>query len=102
MAILKIKDICLVTGLFDCGGECVKAYEWLTDSGVKFNHLGYWHPSDHAELFRVYNTWVQKMDLKTFPFVHYMEIDTDFNMRPVFLIGLDEIKNSNLVELSQL
>ena len=102
MAILKIKDIHLVTGLFDCGGECVKAHEWLTEQGIPFVNLGYWHPSDHEQIWDSYNTWVQGMNLKSFPFVHYMEIDTDFNMKPVFLIGLDEIKNSNLLELSKL
>jgi len=102
MSILKIKDIILCTGLSEDIGECKKAYDWLKESGVKFQHNAYWDPDQHDELFTNYNTWGSSLIINKFPFVHYTEIDSDFNSRPVFLLGLDEIKNSNLVELFML
>jgi hypothetical protein len=48
------------------------------------------------------NTWTANPQLTTFPFIHYTEIDSDYNQTVVFLKGYEEISNSNLAELSKL
>jgi len=45
---------------------------------------------------------VSDMNLNRFPFVHYTEIDDNYNSRPVFLNGYNEIVGGNLEELSKL
>jgi len=102
MSILKIKDICLVTGLSNDNGECRAAYDWMKEKNLDFQHLSYYDPVQHDELFANYNTWVSDMNLNRFPFVHYTEIDDNYNSRPVFLNGYNEIVGGNLEELSKL
>jgi hypothetical protein len=102
MSIIKIKDIILCTGLYEDNNENRKTYDFLTEQGIAFQHNAYWHPDQHAELWANYNTWVPDMNLNSFPFIHYTEVHDDYSTKPVFLIGYNQIVNSNLAQLSKL
>jgi len=102
MSILKIKDICLCTGLIKDNNENRSAYDWLNEQGVNFKHLAYWDPAQHQDVFNSLQTWDHDVTINRFPILHYHEVDTDYNIKGVVLVGLDEIKNSNIVELSRL
>ena len=102
MSIIKIKDICLCTGLIKDNNENRSAYDWLTQQGVDFKHLAYWNPDQHPDVFSSLQTWVHDKDVNTFPIVHYHEVDDQYNVTGVVLVGLAEITSSNVVELSKL
>jgi hypothetical protein len=102
MSIVKIKDICLCTGLVKDNNENRSAYDWLTEQGVDFKHLAYWDINQHADVFASLQTWVHDKAIDTFPIVHYHEVDDQYNITGVVLVGLDEITRSNIVELSKL
>ena len=97
MSILKIKDICLVTGLSNDNGECRAAYDWMKEKNLDFQHLSYYEPGQHDELFANYNTWVPGMNLNRFPFVHYTEIDS---FCAAFMLSLTQICHSKNIILS--
>ena len=99
---MKIKDIYLCTGLVQDNNENRLSYDWLKNNNIDFTHLAYWHPDQHAECLANLNTWPANPQLTTFPFIHYTEIDSDYNQTVVFLKGYEEISNSNLAELSKL
>jgi hypothetical protein len=102
MSIIKIKDICLCTGLIKDNNENRSAYDWLTEQGVDFKHLAYWDPAQHPDVFSSLQTWVHDKDINTFPILHYHEVDEHYNITGVVLVGLAEITSSNIVELSKL
>lgn len=102
MSILKIKDICLCTGLTADNNENRLAYDWLTERGVEFKHLGYNDPSQHPDVFASLQTWDPNVTVDRFPILHYHEVDTNYNVKGVVLVGMDQIRSSNIVELSKL
>jgi hypothetical protein len=102
MSIIKIKDICLCTGLTKDNNENREAYDWLTAQGISFKHLSYNDPAQHPDVFASLQTWVSDKAINTFPLVHYHEVDDQYNITGVVLVGLAEIQSSNLVELSKL
>jgi len=102
MSILKIKDICLCTGLIKDNNENRSAFDWLKEQGVDFKHLAYWEPAQHQDVFNNLQTWDHSVNVNTFPLLHYHEVDSDYNIKGVVLVGLEQIKNSNIVELSRL
>lgn len=102
MSIIKIKDVCLCTGLIKDNNENRTAFDWLKENGVDFTHLAYWDPAQHPDVFSSLQTWDHDVSIDRFPILHYHEVDSDFNLRGVVLVGLAEIQNSNIVELSKL
>ena len=102
MSILKIKDICLCTGLVKDNNGNRSAYDFLTENYVPFRHLAYWDINQHEDVFNGLKTWDPTIENMTFPIVHYHEVDSDFNIKGVILVGLDQITSSNIVELSKL
>ena len=102
MSIFKIKDICLCTGLTEDSNQNRKAYDWLTEQGVNFKHLYYGDPSQHPDVFASLQTWDPSVTVNKFPILHYHEVDEELNIKGVVIVGLDNIKSSNIVELSKL
>lgn len=100
--IVGIKDVYLYTGLTPTGGNnCALAIQWLEDNNIEYTHLWYSDPDQHQSVFDSLNTW----DIGTFsdfPFVIYDEVHDDYTTVRRALIGMSEIENSNLVELSEL
>ena len=102
MSIIKIKDICLCTGLTKDNNENREAFDWLTAQGVNFKHLAYNDPAQHPDVFGSLQTWVHDVNVNRFPILHYHEVDSDYNIRGIVLVGLAEITSSNIAELSKL
>lgn len=102
LSILKIKDICLCTGLVKDNNGNRSAYDYLTENNVDFIHLAYWDPRQHPSVWASLQTWDSTKTVDKFPIVHYHEVDEELNLKGVVLVGLDEIKNSDIVKLSKL
>lgn len=105
--ILKIKDICLYTGLTADGAECAEALKWMREKLGRdgFNHLHYGDPDVHEDNFAALNTWWPEDPnavFTKFPIVIYDEIDSDFNFKRRYIKGLSDIKDSNLEQLAKL
>lgn len=78
------------------------AYDYLKGNGVDFKHLAYWDPAQHQEVWNSLQSWDPSKTLNVFPILQFVEIDTDFNITGRLFVGLDEIKKSNIIELSKL
>lgn len=102
MSIVKIKDICLCTGLVKDNNENRSAYDYLTSSNIDFKHLAYWDPAQHQGVWDSLQTWIHDKQINTFPIVHYHQVDDQYNTTGVVLVGLSEIMNSDIVNLSKL
>ena len=102
MSILKIKDICLCTGLTADNNENRAAFDWLKANGVSFKHLAYSDPAQHPDVFSSLQTWDSSVTVDKFPILHYHEVDDNYNVKGVVLVGLNQITLSNIVELSKL
>ena len=117
MSIVRIEQIYLNTdqtydeeGLTDLTTDSAKAIQWLAENGITdYVNLNYADPSVHADCFAPLNTWYFENcgnhTFTAFPFLYYTEVHDDrpVNQMPIILhYGLDEIKNSNLIELYQL
>lgn len=102
MSIIKIKDICLCTGLVKDSNDNRSAYDWLTEQGIDFKHLAYNDPNQHNDVWASLQTWDHDKTINTFPILHYHEVDDQYNVTGVVLVGLDEIINSDIVNLSKL
>jgi hypothetical protein len=101
--LVRITDIYLYTGLTSTGGNnSALAKQWMDDNNIVYTHLWYMDSVQHADVFEAMNTW-NLGTFSDFPFVIYDEIhdDSETIVRQA-LIGLSEIQNSNLVELSAL
>lgn len=100
--IISIKDIYLYTGLTPTGGnDSALALQWMNENNIPYNHLWYGDPEQHPVVFESLNTW-NIGTFSDFPFVIYSEVDDKYDVTKHALIGLDAIKNSNLVELCAL
>lgn len=89
--------------------DSAKALTWFKENGITdFANLNYGDPATHADCLGPLNTWNfvgKSQEIQQFPFVYYTEVHDDLpvsHMPVVLLYGLDEIVNSNLVELYQL
>ena len=106
MALTKIDDIFLYTGLTASASASYEAKTWLDSQNIPYEFMHYAVPSEHQALFTALNTWWPDQHVFTdFPFVIYTEIHDDLSPRnypKICLMGLDEIKNSNLVDLYKL
>ena len=101
---IKIKDIYLCTGLHEDNNGNKRAFDFLTNNNIKFTHLAYWDPSQHAELFANFKTWhdAGNPNIDEFPILYYTAIDTNYDSKKVFLIGGKAILESDIVELNKL
>lgn len=102
MSIIKIKDVCLCTGLIKDNNENRTAYDFLKDNNVNFVHLAYWDPGQHESVFSSLQTWDKTKKVDRFPILHYNTVDENYDIKAVVLVGLDEIKNNDLFNLSKL
>ena len=102
MSIIKIKDICLCTGLVRDNNENRTAYDFLKENNVPFTHLAYWDPDQHSAVFSSLQTWDTKTTVDKFPILHYHAIDDQYNTIAVVVCGLKNIMKSDIVELSKL
>lgn len=89
--------------------DSAKAIQWLKDNNITdYVNLNYQDATTHDDCFRPLNTWLfenKTQEISAFPFLYYTEVHDDLpvnHMPIVLLYGLDEIVNSNLVELYQL
>ena len=97
--IVRIENIYLYTGLTPTGGnDSASAVQWLDENKIPYENLWYGDPAQHSEVFSALNTW-NIGTFSDFPFIIYDEIEDTATMTRQALIGLDAIKNSNLVEL---
>jgi hypothetical protein len=102
LSIVKIKEVCLCTGLTKDNNENRSAYDFLKENNIDFVHLAYWDPGQHDNVFSSLQTWDTTKKVDRFPIVHYHTIDENYDMKTVVLVGLDELKKSNIVSLSKL
>ena len=86
MNILKIKDVCLCTGLTKDNNENRSAYDFLVENNIKFSHLAYWDPDQHESIFANLQTWDKSKTVDRFPIMHYITVDEDFNFDSVVLV----------------
>jgi len=105
--IIKVKGIHLYTGIGPEGGDCLDALRWMRENLGRNNfiHLHYGDPDAHQDVFESLNTWFPNdpnAKFEKFPFVTWDEIDSDFNITRNYIIGLENIKNSNLPQLIKL
>ena len=100
--IIGITNICLYTGLTPTGGNAsASAQQWMDDNNIEYSSLWYGDIKQHADVFESLNSWYIG-EFTDFPFVIYDEKHDDYTLVKQSLIGLDEITNSNLVELAAL
>lgn len=118
MSIIKIDDIYLYTCIFGDFDESPENYNqtytdqhqnsktalgWMKFHELTFKHLNYGDASQHADALRPLSSWFDNtINIDTFPFVIYDEIDDKFRRTKRIIYGLDEIITSNLVALSKL
>jgi hypothetical protein len=102
MAILKIDQIFLYTGLCAKGDDCWQAYQFLKEQGVDFSSLHYGDPIQHQEVHASMSTWVwhdgSTRTFQEFPYIHWREVDSDFNVVVKQAYGLEEIKKCSLFD----
>ena len=111
MSIQKIDDIYLYTDLVGKPkekSESVDAKTYMDSLNIEYINMNYNHPDLHEDALSPLRTWTftrGQHELTHFPFIIYTEIHDDLSPSfypKVLLFGLDEIKESNLVELYQL
>jgi hypothetical protein len=111
MAIIKIDDIYLYTDIQEEKNEqteSVDAKAFMDSLDIKYTNLNYPIPEEHHLNFVPLGTWVfadGQHVFEKFPFVIYTEIHDDLSPAyypRVLLYGLNEIKDSNLLELYSL
>ena len=106
MALTKIDDIFLYTGFNESATTSYQAKKWLDAQNIKYEFMHYGAEDEHQMLFDSLNTWWPDKHVFTdFPFVIYTEVHDDLSPRnypKVCLMGLDNIVNSNLVDLYKL
>lgn len=102
--LVGIANIYLYTGLTKNATASFEAKEWMDSTGIQYTHLHYADPAQHESVFSALSTWFpdEQVAIADFPFVIYDERHDDYTSAPCLLYGLDEIKNSNLVELAAL
>lgn len=97
--IVGIENIDFYIGLTPTGSnDSVLAHMWLDEQNVPYRFMWYGDRNQHADLFAALNTW-NIGTFSDFPFIIYDEKHDDFTTTKQCLIGLDAIRNSNLVEL---
>ena len=100
--IVGITNIYLYSGPTSTGDDdSVAALQWMEDNNIDFTHLWYGDTEQHETVFSALNTWGIG-EFTEFPFVIYDEKHDDYTTVRQAIIGLDDITNSNLVELSAL
>jgi hypothetical protein len=108
MAIIKIDDIYLYTDIQEENNEqteSVNARAFMDSLGINYTNLNYSDTFQHDLNFIALSTWIfidGQYEIKSFPFVIYTEIHDDLspaNYPKVLLYGLNEINDSNLLEL---
>lgn len=100
--LVSIVNIYLYTGLSSTGADSAAALAWMQDNNIPHTHLHYGDPAQHQELLAAVSTWTfggVNVSITEFPFVIYEERHDDYSTVHQCLLGLDAIKNSNLVEL---
>jgi hypothetical protein len=103
--LVGIANIYLYTGLSSTGADSAEALAWMQDNNIPHTHLHYGDPEQHKSVFDAVSTWAfggNTINISEFPFVIYDERHDDYTTVRQCLLGLDAIKNSNLVELSAL
>jgi hypothetical protein len=100
--IVGITNIYLYSGPTAAGDDDSKAaLQWMEANDIDFTHLWYGDPEQHETVFAALNSWGIG-EFSDFPFVIYDEKHDDYTTTRQAIIGLDNIKDSNLVELSAL
>jgi hypothetical protein len=99
--IVGITNTYLYSGQTAEGNNSAAALQWMEDNNIDFTHLCYRDPEQHETVFAALNSWGIG-EFTEFPFVIYDEKHDDYTTVRQAIIGLDNIRNSNLVELSAL
>ena len=100
--IVGIENIYFYMGLTPTGSnDSVLAQMWLDEQAIPYQFMWYADQAQHADVFAALNTWGIGT-FSDFPFVIYDEKHDDFTTTKQALIGLDAIRNSNLVQLHAL
>lgn len=118
MSIIKIDSIYLYTCIFSNADESSENYNqvyidqhqnsktalgWMKFHELNFIHLNYSDISQHIDALHPLKSWFNNtVNIETFPFIIYDEINDEFRRTKRIIYGLDDIINSNLVALSKL
>jgi hypothetical protein len=111
MSLSKIDQVYLYTYITHQENEesdSVSAKKFLDDNAVQYEWLNYANEEQHPSVFNALNTWIFSDGMhkfEEFPFIHYREVHDDLpegKWPLVSLIGLQAIKDSNIVELFNL
>lgn len=77
MALTKIVDCNLYSGLTQNAQECFDFKKWLEDNNVEFQLLFYNDSSQHELVFNALNTWWENAGITSFPIFVYTEMHDD-------------------------
>jgi hypothetical protein len=118
MSIIKIDSIYLYTSIFHDADESPENYNqtltdqhqnsktalgWMQFQELNFINLNYGDVSQHPAALQPLNSWFDNtIDINSFPFVIYDEVNDNFRRTKRILYGIDDIITSNLVALSKL
>ena len=106
MALIKIDDVFLYTGLSETATDSYNAKKWIDEQGIKYEFMHYGDEIQHAELFAALSTWwPDQPAITAFPFIVYTEIHDDLSPRnypKVCIRGLAAIQESTLPQLYKL
>lgn len=102
----RIDDIVVYTGAGSNEKESQELMSFLAQNNITdINHLHYADVNQHPHVFAPLQTWFNGIEIDKFPFIIYTEIDTELKpsqFNRVILRGLQEITNSNFVNLYKL
>ncbi len=106
MAITKLDDIHLYTGLTEHAQQCWDMKKYLQDNGVKFQNLHYADDAQHPSVFKPLSTWWPNIvEFNAFPILVYTEVHDDLSVSQYprkFFTNLEDLKASNFLELAKL
>lgn len=104
--LVKIDDIAIYTGGGDFVTESNLLIEYLNDNNITdATKLHYSDPTQFSEVFAPLETWFNNVSINSFPFIIYTEIDDELKpsqYQKVILKGVDEVMNSNFINLYKL
>jgi hypothetical protein len=105
MAITKLDDINLYTGLTEDAHACWEMKKFLTDNGVKHQVLHYSDDAQHPQVFGPLSTWWEDTKFTKFPILIYTEVHDDLSVSQYprrYFTDLEVLKASNFLELYNL
>jgi len=100
MAITKIDDVFLYTGVTAGSAESWRIKDFLVTNNIKYTLMFYGDDSSHNNIFEALNSWWPGANLTDFPILVYTEIHDDLSPSQYprkFFKSLAEIEASDFL-----